>query len=187
MNILPERKKYVPDASKAFSVCLHRGFTLIELLVVVAIIGILATIVLASLSNARTRAQTAKTISELRNISQAFEIYEIDNNSYPADVAPDILPSGMAAYLPNGTWPEPAYPGTTYDWEYWNPGTVNEAVQVSVRFCDGVSAANCNFPSEPWSDSFTNGQNAAYWCISGDCRPWETDITGSVPGYCFNC
>ena len=163
---------------------MKKGFTLIELLVVVAVIGILSTVVLASLSSARTRAQTARTLTELRNISQAFQIYELDNNDYPGDVSPNVLPSGMASYLPGGIWPQPSYPGAEYDWEYWGPGTATEAIQMSVRFCE---SGTCNFPNESWASSFTSNSNAAYWCISGQCRPWETDTVGAVAGHCFNC
>ena len=160
-----------------------KGFTLIELLVVVAIIGILATVVLASLSQVRSRAQGAKAVADLRSLSHAFRVYEIDNDMYPADVSPDILPVGMSEYLPGG-WPTSAYPGAVYDWDYWDPGTPDEAVQLSIRFCE---SGTCNFPNEPWADNFTSRENAAYYCISGSCRPWETDTIGAISGHCLNC
>ncbi|MBI4155695.1 MAG: type II secretion system protein [Candidatus Zambryskibacteria bacterium] len=50
------------------------GFTLIELLVVVAIIGILSSVVLASLNSARQKGKVAKAQIELRTILQAIII-----------------------------------------------------------------------------------------------------------------
>jgi prepilin-type N-terminal cleavage/methylation domain-containing protein len=67
MNIAPS----VHDA--------RRGFTLIELLVVIAIIGILSSVVLASLNTARSKGTDAKIQSELRSIQVNAEIY-YDNN-----------------------------------------------------------------------------------------------------------
>lgn len=62
-----------------------KGFTLIELLVVVAIIGILATVVLASLGSARAKARDAKKLSDINNIQKALEFYYIDNGKYPSE------------------------------------------------------------------------------------------------------
>ncbi|HUT96109.1 MAG TPA: type II secretion system protein [Candidatus Paceibacterota bacterium] len=60
-----------------------RGFTLIELLVVVAIIGLLVTIVLVSLNNAKKKSRDARRISDLHQIVLALEMYYTDNNYYP--------------------------------------------------------------------------------------------------------
>ena len=51
------------------------GFTLIELLVVIAIIGTLASIVLASLNNARRKSRDARRITDIKQVQLALELY----------------------------------------------------------------------------------------------------------------
>ena len=62
----------------------NRGFTLIELLVVIAIIGILSSVVLASLNTARAKANDAKRFTNLQAVKTALELYATSNNGkYP--------------------------------------------------------------------------------------------------------
>lgn len=60
-----------------------RGFTLIELLVVVAIIGVLSSVVLASLNSARAKSRDARRISDMRNLQNAMELFYDQTGKYP--------------------------------------------------------------------------------------------------------
>jgi prepilin-type N-terminal cleavage/methylation domain-containing protein len=60
----------------------YRGFTLIELLVVISIIGLLATIVLASLKTAREKARNSRIQEELSSMRVAGELYLKQNGDY---------------------------------------------------------------------------------------------------------
>ncbi len=60
-----------------------RGFTLIELLVVIAIIGILSSVVLASVNTARMKARDVRRIEDLGQIRMALELYYNDKGYYP--------------------------------------------------------------------------------------------------------
>jgi prepilin-type N-terminal cleavage/methylation domain-containing protein len=73
------------------------GFTLIELMVVIAIIGILSTIVTASLTTAKQKSRDAKRIADVKNIQLALEQYYNDNLNYPVNIYTSLAPN----YLPN--------------------------------------------------------------------------------------
>lgn len=61
-----------------------RGFSLVELLISITIIGILATIILSSVSNSRAKAYDSKVKQQLSSFRTAAEVYFTvqDPNSY---------------------------------------------------------------------------------------------------------
>lgn len=59
-----------------------RGFTLIELLVVISIIGLLSSVVLTSLNQARTKARVVALKQELIQFRTLMELEFLDKGSY---------------------------------------------------------------------------------------------------------
>lgn len=77
-----------------------QGFTLIELLVVIAIIGLLSTLSIVALNQARARSRDARRIADIKQIQTALEMYYNDNNAYPAAVTPGgIIGSSTNPYM----------------------------------------------------------------------------------------
>lgn len=73
-------KRFTPPGAASA----RRGFTLIELLTVIAIIGVLASLLIVVVSKARQKAMQAKSMSQLRTLGMAIDLYRTENkNFYP--------------------------------------------------------------------------------------------------------
>jgi len=70
-------------ALRARPLTINCGFTLIELLIAMAILGILATVGLGSFRTAQMRGGDAERKSDLKQISNAMELYFSDYKRYP--------------------------------------------------------------------------------------------------------
>lgn len=73
----------------------YRGFTLIELLVVIAIIGILSSIVLASLNTARQKSRDARRVADIKQLQLAMQLYYDASSTYPIALS-DLVPTYIA-------------------------------------------------------------------------------------------
>ncbi len=82
------------NRKKDFALRNSKGFTLIELLVVVAIIGILASVVLASLNTARAKGADAAIKSNLANMRAQAALYYDDNNTYGLGISCSVNSNG---------------------------------------------------------------------------------------------
>jgi prepilin-type N-terminal cleavage/methylation domain-containing protein len=75
------------------------GFTLIELLIVIAIIGILSTVSVVILNQARLKSRDAKRVSDIQVIRAGLEQHWLEKASYPTSADPVQLGIGNYASL----------------------------------------------------------------------------------------
>lgn len=93
-----------------------KGFTLIELLVVIAIIGLLSSVVMASLNQSRERAKLARAAQDLKQITNALYLYLSDNGHFPEEDGNWDDSSEREKLAPYIVWPKNPF-GGNYHWE----------------------------------------------------------------------
>jgi prepilin-type N-terminal cleavage/methylation domain-containing protein len=128
----------------------QRGFTLIELLVVIAIIGVLSSIVLASMNQARKKARDAQRRSGLKSLQVALELYYDTNGAYPA--------------TPASTWysSEPSDPAALYNGGDYIPGLAPTHIKILPRDPSGTVGTISICATYGWKRAYnyrSDGQN----------------------------
>lgn len=110
-----------------------KGFTLIELLVVIAIIGVLASIVIVSLSSSKAKGRDAKRISDIKTIQLALETYYNDFQSYPVAL-------NSSPFVPNYL---PALPSDPYNTTVNSINYTYKYSSYNTNLGGGLGSANC--------------------------------------------
>jgi len=126
----------------------QKGFTLIELLVVIAIIGLLSTLAVVSLNNARSRSRDAKRVADVKQMQTALELYYNDCNQYPEQTTAAALTTGendgCSGSTTLGTFmaqiPSPPQPtdGTCTAYTVYNYESDANGTLYQLSFCLGA-------------------------------------------------
>jgi type IV pilus assembly protein PilA len=139
----------------------NSGFTLIELLVVIAIIGILSSVVLASLNTARGKGADAAIKSNLANTRAQAEIYYDNNGNY-----------GTVAAVGNCSLANTMF---VVDTTIANAVTSAASASGGTAACLSLTGANA-----AWAISVPLRTNSTLsWCV--DSTGASKQITGAVP------
>ena len=121
-----------------------RGFTLIELLVVIAIIGILTSVVLASLNSARDKGGDAAVKANLSNLrSQAALYYDEHDNSYGPNTGTSCTTTGSV----------------------FADTRVAAQLDAAVKASGGGSSATCANGTTLWVASVPLRDKTKSWCV----------------------
>lgn len=146
---------------------LARGFTLIELLVVIAIIGILSSVVVASLNSARKKARDARRVADVKQLQLALELY------FDSSTGSGKYPANLNALAGNFIPKVPKDPDGVTDYKYaplascisYHLGTTLEDtgnIALSSKKGQGLGTAATGCPGGTSSSDFDGTPTAVY-------------------------
>ena len=124
----------------------NRGFTLIELLVVIAIIGILSSVVLASLNTARSKGSDAAIKSNLAGMRPQAEIYYDANGSYGTQATSTPVAGSVCT---GGVFSDP---------------TIQNQLKAAAAANSSATQVTCGASAGYWAASVPL-KTSGHWCV----------------------
>lgn len=118
------------------------GFTLIEIMVVIVILAILAGLVVPKVVGQSDRARIKTTETALATVSNALDMYKVDNSRYPTTaqgLEALITPPSDAKNYPEGGYIKGGYPtdGWENELQYVAPGSEGRPYDLFSLGADG--------------------------------------------------
>lgn len=112
--IRPRRRPF-PQAAR-------RGFTLVEVLIVVMILGILASVIIAQVSNVSESSRQTGFASQVKAFVQLEGVYRLRSGLYLANSASGVCPPELLGSLPREAWEGGTPVGGVWDAEFNSSG-----------------------------------------------------------------
>jgi len=149
------------------------AFTLIELLVVISIIGVLSSVTLASVTQAREKAQNSARVQALRQINLAIQMYELDNGHVPLLGSGE--PCGTFSTVTQPTGCKAIQTATLGTNEYNNWLKLQDELSKYIpklpvdpcgMNCAGITGYTYEAPAQVYYDCYSLGSSCNYSKIS---------------------
>ena len=150
-----------------------RGFTLIELLVVMAIIGVLSSVVLASLNSARIKGRDSRRISDLKQLQIAIELYNgTAGQQYPiTNLFTGTAPTLTSMLTPTHIYTLPTDPTGATPYFYTSTNAAGTACNTAGSGCGSSYVLRAVTENATPAGSFTgtwggvNCATANFYCV----------------------
>ncbi len=165
------------------------GFTLIELLVVITIIGILSTIVVVNLNNARGRGQDTAIKEQMSQIRAQAALYYDTQYGYTTGA---VTSAQSANCLTSSYGANTAFPANSFflgtDFVRSAQGIQKNSAMIPVCYMGGSTTSG---KAQSWVVTskmrLPTSSSLGYWCVDSIGNSLETNGTPIVSGVEYSC